>query len=179
MGNNPGRITMFLDNVVEYLKIQGTSWAIMLGIGLLAWIGFRIVIGAERVLKRIPVPTVQWPILRLLRIEWERVSEPIKKVAMKTLVIVAVAVVGVAAPLYLALLLAQVRVVVDPVAYVASGAILSAIVVSMAGLVLLVKPDVRTSVSENGLLNTLVLYIIAISWLALVIAILPLILASG
>ena len=170
---------MSWDYVVEYLKIQGTIGAIALGVALLGLIFVKgLELASIAFVKYVSLPPIRWPEINLPNVAWKQISEPARKAMKMILVIVAVVGVGVAAPFVFTFWLAGAANVVEPVAYVSSGAILSAIVVSMAGLVLLVKPDVRTSVSENGLLNTLVLYIIAISWLALVIAILPLMLAS-
>lgn len=140
---------MFWDNVVNALLAQGTILVIAIGLGLVIWAVFKTAKGANRVLSQIPIPNVRWPRLsRLPHIAWERVSEPTKKVAMMILAIAGVVVIGVAAPLFSALRLAQLAGVADPNAYVVSGVLLSTFVVSLGGLYLLVKQ--RNALHEMG-----------------------------
>lgn len=170
---------MFANSVVKALVAQGTFWAVVVGLVVVAWVVFRTAETANRILVRIPIPKLYWPRLPKLRhIAWERVSEPTKKVATQTIAVVGVVTFGVLTPLYLALGLTRLVGVADPVAYTAAGVLLSAVVVSGVGLFLLVKPASRASVREIGLQNAVVLYAIAISWLAMIIAGLPLALLS-
>lgn len=170
---------MFSDNVVKGLIAQGTFLALGLGFLLFGLMLVKIVEVASKAFYHIHVSTDWWPRLpRLPDDAWKRVSEPAKKVAMKILAIVGVVMIGILLPLLLVFITAVKEGVEDPLAYVTAGAILSAIVITVMGLVFLVKPAGRTSVREIGLLGTLVLYVIAISWLAFMFAMLPLMLIS-
>lgn len=167
---------MFWDNVAKGLIAQGTFLAIGLGLVLIAWIIAKIFEVASKAFDHIHVPTDWRPKLpRLPRDAWERVSEPAKKVAMKSLVAAAVMAIGIVAPLSFALWLAQARVAVDPVAYFTASVILSFFFVSLGGLYLLIKQ--RNTLREMGP-YALLWYAVAISWLAVFIGGLPMALFS-
>lgn len=179
MGNNPGRITMFWDNVFKNMLALVTIWGAVAVLGVMVWVILGAAETANRFLVQIPIPNMRW--LRwpkLPPIAWERIS-PDMKAVKKIFVVAGVVVIGVATPLFLALWTVQHAGVADPVAYVTSGVLLSAVVATVVGLVLLVRPASRASVREIGLLNALVLYIIAISWLVSVISVFPLALFSS
>lgn len=168
---------MFWDNVFKNMLALVTIWGVVAVLGVMVWVIFRTAETANRFLVQIPTPNVRWlrwP--RLPPIAWERVSEPAKKVAMKILAVACVATCGVAVPLFLALKLAQVGGVADPVAFVAAAMLLSTFVVSMWGLYLLLKQ--RKVLREMGP-YALLWYGVAVCWLTAIIVVLPMALLSN
>lgn len=167
---------MFWDNVVKFMVAQGTFLAIVLGAALLSLILIKVLERASiAYVKYVSLSAIRWPKIPPPNVVWKQISEPVRKATKMILVIVALMAFGVVAPLAFAFWLAGAANVVDPLAYVTAGVILSFFVVSLGGLYLFIKQ--RNVLREMGL-YVFLCYIIAISWLAALIAGLPMAISS-